>query len=289
MHAHNFEGLLAALAVRRLTGVPVVYHVHNAMGLELHTYFRSRLGRWAGMTAGRWVDEHLPRRADRCIVLDEGAVDYFRRRGVKSPRVVAPGIDYEPGDAATARARLGAGPLIVYSGNLDPYQDLDLLLEAFGHVVEVRPDAKLVLSTNAAPQRRPIETDSPAMLDRVEPIVVSDFGTVRDLLAAADVAVCPRTNCLGFPIKLLNYMAAGKAMVVSEGSACGVRHLENGWIVDNGDTDAMAAAILALLGNAEMAERLGESARRTAASQYSWADAGDAIEEIYLELVGRRG
>jgi 1,2-diacylglycerol 3-alpha-glucosyltransferase len=288
LHTHNFEGLLVALFVRRLTGVPVVYHVHNAMGLELHTYFDSRLGRWAGGVVGRWVDAHLPRRADYCLLLNEQAVGYFRQRGVERLRVVPPGIDYAPGDAAQARQALGAGPLVLYSGNLDRYQDLNLLLGALGLVVDTRPEARLVVSTSADPGEWRLRVQGLGLGGQVVLSRADEFGAVRDLLAAADVAVCPRTVCLGFPIKLLNYMAAGKAIVASAGSACGLHHLEDGWLVADGDVEGFAAAILALLDDPALAHRLGERARHTAQTEYTWDRAASAIEEIYGQ-VGRVG
>jgi glycosyltransferase involved in cell wall biosynthesis len=290
IHTHNIEGLLAALLVRRLTGVPVVYHVHNAMGPELHTYFSNRLGRWAGGLAGRWADAHLPLRADHCIVLVEEAAAYFRQRGVKRLAIVPPGIDFEPGDAAQAREQLGDGPLVVYSGNLDRYQDLDLLLEAFRLVLDAMPDSRLVVSTSANPGKIRGHAQAKGIGARTVFLTANEFDSVRHLLAAADVTVCPRQVCLGFPIKLLNYMAAGKSIVASAGSACNLRHLENSWIVQNGDISGMAAAIVALLKDPGLAQELGKGARRTVRTKHNWDQAVDTIEEIYDHITtGRRG
>jgi 1,2-diacylglycerol 3-alpha-glucosyltransferase len=288
IHTHNFEGLLIALFVRRLTGVPVIHHIHNAMGLELHTYFRSRLGRWVGGIVGRWVDAHLPRRADSCILLNEAAVSYFQQRGVKRFEVVPPGIDFEPGEASRIRQELGQGALVLYSGNLDRYQDLDLLVEAFRPVAGLRPGSCLVFSTNADPKECRTQAETMGLGSQVLFLPADDFDAVRDLFAAADVAVCPRQACLGFPIKLLNYMAAGKAIVASAGSALGLRHLQDGWVVANGDVAGMATAIGTLLDDRDLARRLGQSARARARSTYTWDRAVDAIEEIYGRIVGQR-
>jgi 1,2-diacylglycerol 3-alpha-glucosyltransferase len=285
MHTHNFEGLLAALFVRRWTGVPVVYHIHNAMGLELHTYFRRQVGRWAGGVVGRGVDAHLPRRADHCIALNARAAEYFERRGVEQLSVIPPGINFEPGDATRARLALGHGPLVLYSGNLDHYQDLDLLLVAFGLVADARPKARLLFSTNAVPAEWRARAEAAGIGRQTVFIQADEFDTARDLLAAADVTVCPRTTCLGFPIKLLNYMAAGKAIVASQGSAYGLRHLENGWVVDDGDVEGMARAIVALLDDPALAGRLGESARRTVRREYTWDRAVDAIQDVYQQVI----
>ena len=195
VHTHNVEGLLAALVARRLTGVPVVYHVHNAMGPELHTYFSNRLGRWAGAVTGRWADAQLPRRADYCILLTGEAQDYFLERGVEHLAVIPPGIDFLPGQGASVREKLGNGPLVIYSGNLDRYQDLDLLLDAFRLVLEHRPDAQLVVSTNAHPDKVQAHAMKKGTGQSTRFVQTNDFAQVRDLLAAADVAVCPRQGC----------------------------------------------------------------------------------------------
>ena len=41
IHAHNMEGPVVAWLVRRLTGVPVIYHAHNALSDELPCYART--------------------------------------------------------------------------------------------------------------------------------------------------------------------------------------------------------------------------------------------------------
>jgi glycosyltransferase involved in cell wall biosynthesis len=285
IHAHNFEGLLAALYVRRRTRVPVVYHIHNAMSLELHTYFHSRLGRWAGGVLGRWVDNHLPRQADHCIVLNEAAPPYFQQRGVERMRVIPPGIDLEPGDSVRGRAHLGKGPLVLYAGNLDRYQDLNLLFQACRLVLDSWPEAKLVLSTHSEPGAWKTRIEALGIGQQTVFARAQDMSAASDLLAAADVAVCPRTVCLGFPIKLLNYMAAGKAIVASAGSACGLEHLETIWVVDDGDVPAMAAAITGLLADRDLAHRLGARAQQTAESKYTWDRAVDAVTEVYTHTL----
>jgi len=81
-------------------------------------------------------------------------------------------------------------------------------------------------------------------------------------------------------------MSAGKAIVASAGSAYGLRHMENGWVVADGDVPAMASAILALLDDPVLARRLGESAQSTARGEYTWARAVTAVETIYEQLTG---
>jgi len=290
VHAHNIEGLAVALAAARgrFAGVPVVYHIHNAMSLELHTHFRSRPARWLAGLAGRWLDAELPRRAGWCIVLTEAAVPFFRERGVTRLSCIPAGIDLDAGDAAPAREILGPGPLVLYSGNLEPYQNLDLLFEAFRQVAAARPAARLVLSTNARTHERQACAEALGFGGKALFVPSHDFGAVRNLLAAADVAVCPRVACLGLPIKLLNYMVAARPIVVSAGSAGSLRHMENAWVVPNNNVDGMAAAILALLDDPALARRLGEAARRTVETHHHWDRVVQDVEAVYAGVLAGR-
>jgi glycosyltransferase involved in cell wall biosynthesis len=270
MHAHNYEAALLGLVARRLTGVPLIYHSHNALAEELPTYFRSRTGRRLARLAGAIADREVPRRADHCIAICRELVGFLRARGVGEEAIgmIAPGGSPEEfpacsaAEAATIRARFGFGerPILLYTGNLDGYQNLDLLLASIGRVRHSVGDALLVLATHATPR------DLPAHLRRLPPgvrlVTAGDFATVRDLIQVADLALCPRREWSGFPMKLLNYMAAAKAVVVSAGSAKAVHDGRNGVVVSDDGPDAYAAAILDLLADPARRRTLGAAARR---------------------------
>ena len=296
MHAHNYEAALIGLAARRLTGVPLIYHSHNALAEELPSYFRGRTARRVARALGALADHEVPRRADHCIAICRELVGFLRARGVGADAIemIAPGGSPEEfphcslADAATIRARFGFGerPLLLYTGNLDGYQNLEMLLASIAIVRRTIGDALLVLATHATPR------DVPPVLRRLPPAVrivtASDFTTVRDLIQVADLALCPRQAWSGFPMKLLNYMAAAKAVVVSAGSAKAVRHGRNGVVVEEDGPEAYAAAIIALLADPARRRRLGAAARRTVEDEYGWGRVVDQVEATYHTVVRRR-
>ena len=103
-------------------------------------------------------------------------------------------------------------------------------------------------------------------------------GDVPLHLAAFDVCVMPHPPEPHFayhtsPLKLFEYMAAGKAVVASElpSWADVVRHEENALLVPPSDVDAMAAAIRRLRDDPALRERLGVQARADALADYTWA------------------
>ncbi len=295
MHAHNYEGALIGLVARRLTGVPLIYHSHNALAEELPTYYRGRVARRLARAVGAVADREVPRRADHCIAICRELVGFLRARGVEEDAIemIAPGGSPEEfpacsaAEIATIRARFGFGerPVLLYTGNLDGYQNLELLLASVGTVRKTVGDALLVLATHAAPR------DLPPSIRLLPPgvrlIAANDFATVRDLIQVADLALCPRREWSGFPMKLLNYMAAGKAVVVSAGSAKAVRHGRNGVVVDADGPEAFAAAIVTLLRDSARRRRLGAAARRTVEDEYGWERVLDQVEATYETVLQR--
>jgi len=297
VHAHNYEAALVGLVARRLTGVPLIYHSHNALAAELPTYFRGRTARRLARLAGAVVDREVPRRADHCIAICRELVGFLRARGVaeRAIEVIAPGGSPDefpppsPAEIAAIRTRFDFAdrPILLYTGNLDGYQNLELLLASIGLVRRTVPSALLVLATHAAPRELP--TALRRLPGGVRVVAAGEFGTVRDLLQVADVALCPRREWSGFPMKLLNYMAAAKAVVVSAGSAKAVRHDVNGWVVRDHGPEAYAGAILALLADPIRRRRLGAAARRTVEDEYGWDRVLDQVEATYRTVLSRRG
>jgi glycosyltransferase involved in cell wall biosynthesis len=293
LHTHNFEGLLAALWVRRRTGIPVVHHLHNLMEPELPAYFRFRPMRWAGRLLGRWVDAHLPRRADACIVLNEQAACCLKYNGVPSERVhiIPPSVDIlppiKPPEQVRQQRGLGDGPIVLYSGNLDRYQDIGFLLRAFRKVRVTRPDVLLILATHSGIEGRQEETLRRRLREGERLLTVSGWQEMLDLIHACDVAVSPRQECWGFPIKVLNYMASARPIVSAAGSAQGLRHGETALVVSNQDELAFAEAIVALLQDPSLAKRLGRAARVEAEQQRDSISSTEAVEAVY-ETVKRQ-
>ena len=283
IHAHNYEAAIAGLAVGRLTGRPVVYHGHTALADELSLYFGSVLARRAAARLGRLLDASVPRRADFCIAVSETLGDILRRRGVLEHGLACIPPVPPPGDTGRAPRRAASTGLVCYAGNLDGYQNLGFLLEAFARVRACVPGARLVIATHAAPDRA-LATPR----DGVEIVRAVDYDQVRALLAAADVAVCPRVEGSGFPMKILNYMAAGKAIVASAGSAKGLRDGVTARVVPDGDADAFAAAVVDLLRDPGARARLGASARRAVEDPQAWEDILDRIEVIYALVLARQ-
>lgn len=291
VHAHSFEAALAGYLVRAALGVPVVYHGHTGLADELPTYFNSpRARRWA-RRVGRVIDRGVPRHADLAIAVSREMAALLAACGVAGERIelVPPGLEYPRHDLAERaqlerRYGLPAGPKVVFAGNLCGYQNLPVLWRAFAAVREHRPEAHLVVASH---DPRVLELGERIGLtrDAITPIRDGEFDRMRDLLAVSDVAVSLSAMRFGFPIKLLNYMAAGRAIVAAEPSAKGLKHLDTAYLVPPHDSGAVADALLHLLGDGELRGRLGARARAHFEAEHLWPPLIERLGSLYGNLL----
>jgi glycosyltransferase involved in cell wall biosynthesis len=104
-------------------------------------------------------------------------------------------------------------------------------------------------------------------------------------LALAAVTVVPRPECPGHPIKLVNYMMAGKAIVCFTGAAKGVTHMHDAFLVPDHDWEKMGEAIVTLMRDPKLSEKLGRNAKETALNNFDWQILAKKVEEIYAALL----
>ena len=290
IHAHHYEGLLTSYAATLGRSVPLVYDAHTLLGSEL-PFTRMGIPRSGSARVGRALDRWLPRLSDHVVSVSRTIKDRYVQDGLPESQisVAVNGVEHEIFAQCAGRyPDRDAAPLLVFTGNLSPYQRVDLLLEAFAKVVGRGVDARLLFVTQSSFDAYEKQAIGLGIRSRLA-FSAAPFHEQPPLMADALIAVNPRTDCDGIPQKLLNYMAAGRATVSFEGSAPCVEHGKTGWIVPNGDVDAFASAIVDLVADPALAERLGRQARQAILAEYTWEIAAAKCERIYRQLLARKG
>ena len=265
--AHNYEALLVALAARTR---PIVYHAHNALFDELPYFFGGQ--RWTARV-GRWADRCFPKRADRIVAPHARLKAYLIECGCDAERisVIPPSVDVSAFDVAEKCAEL---PTVLYTGNLDSYQNLDLLYRAMEIARESIPELNLTVATAAKDISSVPETNT-------EIVRTDDFTSLKHALGQDAVFVCPRVSWSGYPIKLLNAMAAGLPIVCCESSAHPLTDNDNGIVVPDDDPAAFAEALVALARDPDRRAELGRRARETAEREHSLERVGANLEDVF--------
>jgi glycosyltransferase involved in cell wall biosynthesis len=284
LHAHHVEGLLVSQPARMRSHLPLVYDAHTLLSAELPSYGPGP-ARHVLRKVGGWLDGVLPKRADQVVAVTSDLRDrLIGAHGLAPGRVsvVSNGVETErfPPQAAPPADGIIR---VIYTGTLAPYQDVDLLLRAFAQAIRTRADLRLCFSVSSPFTAHEGLAKSLGVWDAIE-VLPDGFSELPQRLAAASIAVLPRTSCPGIPQKLLNYMAAGKAIVASAGAAKLLEHERTGLVVANGDVAAFARALLRLAADPGLGAALGRCARELVEREYSWASAAERLEGIYSRL-----
>jgi len=289
IHAHNFEAPLIAYVARFLTGVPVVYHAHNALSDELPCYFSRPSMRRLAARLGAFLDRRVSSWANHSIALSDRLAAFLAVRGGSGRVDVIPPAITPPVKGHRLRRRASRGFVVMYAGNLDPYQDIDLLLAGFERVSSAEPAARLVLVTHKG--AHPETQQRAAALARRQGVtvrVVNTFAAAARELSQADVLVCPRGSWSGFPIKVLNYMAIGAPIVHARASAHALTDGTTALLFSDNDPISFARSILRLRDPA-LAQRLGRQARAVVLDQYTWPRLLPRILSVYDRIVPEGG
>ncbi|MEM7330659.1 MAG: glycosyltransferase family 4 protein [Chloroflexota bacterium] len=243
--------------------------------------------------------------ADQILCVSEPAKQHLVETWQVNPdkiNVMPNGVDIElfgqTFDPKPIRAHwdLGNGPVISFVGGFQKWHGLENLVDSFVEIQKVYPQARLFL-VGDGPYRT--ELDHKVKASGVqEKIVITGFvpqEQVPQLLSVADITVLPYPQLpkdLWFsPLKMYEYMAAGKAVVASSAGQIAevIEDGETGLLVKPGDVSALTDALIELLAHPDKREQLAENGRLQAIRNHSWTHYIRKLEQIYEKAVqGRR-
>ena len=205
----------------------------------------------------RALDWFIPIFPNHITAVSPELKDWFVDHGVSASKVdmVPAGIepdlfDHPEPEKFRQQYQLNGRPIVMYTGVLNAFQRVDYLLRAFAVALQAQPDALLLVVSPLVNAKHEEEyKDLAEQLGIAQSIIWVAPHALADLpsyLALADVTVVPRPECPGHPVKLLNYMLAGKPVVSFAGGAKGVRHLHDAYVVPNHDHEALGRGIVTL-------------------------------------------
>jgi glycosyltransferase involved in cell wall biosynthesis len=294
IHAVEEAAFPAALLARR-HGIPLLYDMQSSLAEQL-----ARLDPWGLAATGRALDaaERWLLRRSSLVVTSAGLAARVHRTVPEVPvrewHFPSAPADSTPLDVQCLRERLGlsgSGPVVLYGGSFEAYQGLPELIAAIPAVLERRPGVTFVL----------VGADRANGLvahERAEDLVASGALKIVDrqpreamasYLALADVLVSPRAYGGNLPLKVYDYLAAGRPIVATDIPTHRTVLAEDRAVLVAPSTDALAQGILSVLADPARAERLGRAARRYAQMHFGWSRFVGSVEAHYAEVEQHAG
>jgi glycosyltransferase involved in cell wall biosynthesis len=232
------------------------------------------------------------RLAEGYVTITEGlAVELAHRFGPRAALATIPdGTRLDPQRRFVPPVRAGS-PTAVYVGHLYPWKGVDVLLGALARLPDVGGSIVGGHPAEADLQRLQAQARALGLQDRVEFTGLVPRREVASFLARADVLVMPHTATpvserYASPLKLFEYLAAGKPIVASDLPAVRevLRDGENACLVRPGDPGALAVGLERVLQDGHLAERIARGAFDAAAA-YSWDRRAERLDALLDALV----
>ena len=286
VHSHSFHANFVARLLKVLVPAPaVVSTVHNVYEGGRARMLAYRLTDWLSRVTTavstsaeeRFVRlKAVPRH--KCVVLTNGidtaefSPNAERRRQIRA----AMGMD------------VGEEFVWLTAGRIVPAKDFPNLLRAFGLVRAASPQAQLwiageAVDTQSNPVKNFVLGGSKGFMDRVRWL-----GLRRDMPALLDAAdgFVLASAWEGMPLVVGEAMAMEKPVAATD--VGGVRELagDAGVVVPAGNSDALAEAMLGLMGkSAEERQKLGSAARSRIETQFSMDARADEWQDLYEDVL----
>ena len=287
------ESVFLALLTRGMSRVPVIYDMASALPEHLakRPLFRTRPMQWLISRAERWALHGAS-----VVICSAGLGDYVRRVAPRA-RVLEwrfPAIppQAEPAAVAARRRDLGIPPdarVVFYSGNFAEYQGIDLLFEAVPRVLAEHPDAYLVCV--GASDEQEIEYGHRMLAgapgDRIRLVPRQPREAIDSYVAMADVLVSPRKSLGNFPLKVFDYLAAGKPIVATDVPSHRCVLDDTLALMCEPSGPGLAQGISRVLNDEHLATSLASSADAFARQELSWPGFVNLIARIYATAEGR--
>jgi len=279
---HTHEPLLPVLSTA------VVRHCSNET-LNVGTFHAFRNNSW-GYWFWKPVLKRWAARLDGKIAVSQSAKDFVSKYFPGDYTIIPNGIDLKRfSDQVTPIEEYCDGKLnILFVGRPEKRKGLKHLLGAYKLLKNEMPQSRLIVA-GPAPSRVLSKYQQYVSEHNLKDVVFTGYVSNEDLpryYKTADIFCSPATEKESFGIVLLEAMATAKPIVASNmgGYASLITHGMEGLLVEPRDEKALALALIELLGDKSLREKMGEQGRLKA-QDYSWEKVAEQVLAYYQKLL----
>ncbi len=278
------ESVFIALALKFLFRIPYVYDMDSSLPQQLVEKYRifalfNPLLKFFEATAIKNSEVVLP----VCDSLVE-IVEKQNPKKVVTLRDVSLLKDEKEEYKASLKEQLAIDGLIVmYVGNLEAYQGIDLLLESFALALREIGKAELVIigGTSIDIQKYREKCSLIGIKNKVHFLGPKTVESLNEYLTQADILVSPRVKGTNTPMKIYSYLHSGKA-VLATALPTHTQLLDRGVAVLAAPSPKQfSEGMLLLMRDKDLRLTLGEAGKRLIEEKYSYNSFKKELNGLY--------
>ena len=293
----GFPKKLEKLGIKK----PFIHTIHGVLADEYEQAKKNGYPSVRGRAANYFMqrlsklEEETAKKASIVVTISNYSLEKIQKYyGIEQSkvRIVPNGVDIEkfkPMDTKKVRQQFGLGnePCVLFVGSLIPRKGLPFLVEAAKKVVRAQADTQFLIVGDGPLRNQLYDSLKTANLSGN----FKFLGNLKDnvlpaIYNCADVFVLPSIQ-EGQGIVLLEAQASGKPVVAFDigGVNEALQNKETGLLVNQGDVDALGDALLKLLTDKALREKMGSNGRKFVSENYTWDICAQKMLKVYLEAL----
>jgi len=280
IHTHEEASFFGVWLAKRF-GIPHLYDMHSSLPqqLTLSDLWYSRSTPLVRLF--RWLEHYVIKSTDAVITICPDLERLVKQVNDRVPQVMIEDVIFEEKPQAASEEDLNrfrethainGKRVVLYTGNFEPYQGLDLLIASAQQVLRQQKDVVFLLMGGDPEQIRSYK-------NRVRDLgLLADFRfpglrsheEVSVAIRVSHVLVSPRISGTNTPLKIYTYLQSGKPIVATDLLTHTQILNSDAALLVKPEPSALAQGILSVLGDPQSARKLGTGARKFFEGHYSF-------------------
>jgi len=270
--SHEEAGVFCGMA-SRLLGIPHIYDMHSDLSQQIQNYapFNRQPFIWAFACLTRAMVQSCDLVLTICDDLVESVHAIAPRKRVLLVENYCTEVDFLDDDVPTvqhlrARHRVNGQAIALYVGSLEPYQGINILVDAAAHLARQSVGCRVLIVGGQEAQAEALRREiADRKLDKIVEVVGSvPPAVVNAYIDLADILLTSRSMGTNVPLKLYSYMKSGKPIVATRIYSHTQLLDDETAVLADPEGAAFAAGIERLVADRGLRRRLAEQARAKA-------------------------
>jgi glycosyltransferase involved in cell wall biosynthesis len=182
------------------------------------------------------------------------------------------------------------GKIVIYIGNLEPYQGIDLMLKSFaiaGHSNH-QIDMVIIGGENSDIKKYQHLSTSLGVIKNVHFLGKKPVAHIGEYMAQADLLLSPRIHGVNTPMKIYSYLHSGVAVLATDMPTHTQVMNKEIAILAEPESNSFAKAMLDILYDEEKRQKIGRQARDYIESEHSYSAFKKTLYDLYDSLDAKR-
>lgn len=291
VHGIEEAGFIGAI-LARLIGARAVFEKHS----DPFSYKKGKLKNLIlRIYAG--VEKLAVRMSDAVICTGQGLVQQVdametSTRAFHVSDIPSSLLEFEEKKVAAVRRKLKKTPdevLVSFVGSFALYQGVDLMFSAIPQVIKQCPHARFIIIGGSDKEIEEQNKRFSAMgiaqqvsfLGKIAPDILPNY------LRASDILLSPRASGVSSPLKVLDYMKAGRSIVATDIPSNRLLLKEENAMLTKSVSEEFSRRIIQLVDDKQRRQRMGTANYILYRSRYNFNYYCEQLESCYSVLLGK--